>query len=69
MPPSLAISLIGGQSIVSWPTSASSYTLEATTNLATGIWSNITAGIATSGNNFVYTNLWSASAVFFRLQQ
>jgi uncharacterized repeat protein (TIGR03803 family) len=68
-PPTLTITEIGNQTVLSWPTSASGYTLQYITNISTVNWSNITSGIETLGTNFVYTNLLNAPAAYFRLEE
>jgi len=52
-----------------WPTLPAGYTLQATTDLAAGSWSNITTGIGTIGSYYAYTNPVSGKAAFFRLKQ
>jgi hypothetical protein len=67
--PSMGIALAGDQVVVSWPTLASNYVLQSTTDLATGRWSNITNGITITGTNYVFTNSMSGQAGFFRIQE
>jgi uncharacterized repeat protein (TIGR03803 family) len=69
LPPSLAIALVETNALISWPASASDYTLQTATNLTSGIWSNITSGIGVLGTNSVFTNLATRSAAYFRLQK
>ena len=57
-----------GDVLISWPTNASTYVLQTITNLSLASWSNITAGIATVGTNYVLTNPAGAKAAFFRLK-
>jgi hypothetical protein len=62
--PPLAISTAGGQIFVLWPAAAgTNFTLQMTTNLATGPWVPATNGVPQ--NAFSFSN--SAPAVFFRL--
>ncbi len=62
--PPLAIGNVGGQIIVFWPSSAgTNFTLQTTTNLATGPW--VTASNGVPQISFVFTN--TSPAVFFRL--
>jgi hypothetical protein len=62
--PPLSIGTAGGQIFVLWPASAgTNFTLQITTNLATGPWVPATSGVPQ--NAFSFSN--SASAVFFRL--
>jgi uncharacterized repeat protein (TIGR03803 family) len=67
--PSLGIAELGNQTVLSWPGTASGYTLQFTTNVALANWGDISSGIGISGTNFVYTNLIDAPAAFFRLKQ
>jgi hypothetical protein len=63
-PPALGIGSYLGKPVVFFPTSpGTNYTLQATTNLLTGTWSNVTNGIPVSG--FLITN--QATPEFFRL--
>jgi uncharacterized repeat protein (TIGR03803 family) len=67
--PSLEITSAGSQIVLSWPTNATGFALQSTTNLTSGSWSNVTSGIATIGSNYVYTNTPSGTSGFFRLKQ
>jgi hypothetical protein len=63
--PPLSISTAGGQIFVLWPASAgTNFTLQMTTNLATGQWVPATNGVPQ--NAFSFSN--NAPTVFFRLQ-
>jgi hypothetical protein len=53
--------------IVSWPASATGFTLQTTTNLPSS-WTSIVTGIGTVGTNFTFTNPISAERAFFRLE-
>jgi hypothetical protein len=57
-----------GNVVVSWPSSATNYGLQISTNLSSGSWSNVISGITTAGGNFVHTNPVNGKAGFFRLQ-
>jgi uncharacterized repeat protein (TIGR03803 family) len=73
-PPQLTIVPSGSNIILSWPTDYigfdySGYTLQATTNLVSPVWTtNLPAPIAVNGQNTV-TNPTSGSQQFFRLSQ
>lgn len=67
--PSLNIALSGPDAIVTWPTNWMGYTLQSSTNLSSEVWSNVTNGIATTGTNYVSTNIVSSNPTFFRLAQ
>ena len=63
--PPLTVGTGGGQIIILWPASAgTNFTLQMTTNLATGPWVPATAGVPAVA--FTFTN--NQPAVFFRLQ-
>jgi hypothetical protein len=47
---------------------ASSYGLQATTNLSSGIWNEIISATNTVGGNYLFTNAVNGSAAFFRLR-
>jgi hypothetical protein len=67
--PQLIIMPSGNTVALYWPTSASGYTLQTTTNLSAGSWGSITNGIGTSGSNYAFTNAVGGKAAFFRLKQ
>ena len=65
----LSIKLVNpSNAVVSWPSSATNYSLQTSTNLSSGSWSNVTSGITTVGTNDVHTNNVNGKASFFRLQ-
>ncbi|HKW27808.1 MAG TPA: hypothetical protein VJT54_00605, partial [Verrucomicrobiae bacterium] len=64
----LSIKLVNpSNAVVSWPSSATNYSLQTSTNLAPGSWSNVIAGVTTAGTNYVHTNNVNGKAGFFRL--
>jgi hypothetical protein len=63
--PILTISYSGNQAIVSWPLSATGWTLQTNNNLATGTWGNYAGSVV--NNNA--TNSPTAGNLFFRLKQ
>ncbi len=67
--PQLTIIPSGNTVALYWPTSASGYTLQSTTNLSAGSWSSITNGIGMIGSYYAFTNATSGQAAFFRLKQ
>jgi uncharacterized repeat protein (TIGR03803 family) len=69
VPPSMRIATAGNKIVLSWPTNATSFTLQSITNLSSGSWSNVTSGIVTVGTNYVFTNTVNGNASFFRLMQ
>jgi hypothetical protein len=63
--PTLIITHVGNQAIVSWDPSATGWTLQTNNNLSTGTWDNY---LGTVVNNSV-TNSPPTGNVFFRLKQ
>ena len=66
--PSLSIFATNHQFAVSWPLTASNFTLQISTNLFATNWNSITSGITTIGINSIFTNQISGLAAFFRLR-
>lgn len=60
-PPLLSLGVSGSQVVISWPASASNFTLQMTTNFASGIWNTVVAPTNP------YTVSPSGPAGFFRL--
>jgi hypothetical protein len=54
--------------VISWPSSATNYSLQTSTNLSSVGWSNITSGITTISTNDVFSNNVNGKSGFFRLQ-
>ena len=68
--PPLWIALTNGPSVVlSWPSWATNYVLQSTTNLASGTWTNMTNSISMVGTNWIWTNTLASQAAFFRLEE
>jgi uncharacterized repeat protein (TIGR03803 family) len=67
--PSVGITTAGDKIVLSWPTNASSFTLQYITNFSSGNWSNVTSGIIILGTNYTFTNTVNGEATFFRLKQ
>lgn len=67
--PQLIIMPSGNTVALYWPTSASGYILQSTTDLPAGSWSTITNGISATGTYHAFTNAASGKAAFFRLKQ
>ena len=63
--PLLSVTYAGGQAIVSWPTSATGWTLQTNSNLATPTWGNYLGPVV----NHNVTNSPTSGSLFFRLQQ
>jgi hypothetical protein len=63
--PLLTITYSGNQAIVSWPPSATGWTLQTNNNLATGSWGNYLGNVV---NNSA-TNSPPKGNLFFRLTQ
>jgi len=67
-PPLLRIVRSGSNSLLSWPLSASSFSLESSGTLSSGtLWTQMTNGVVISGNYFWLTNSATNSQTFFRL--
>jgi hypothetical protein len=66
--PSLTVSQVGANAVVSWPTNNVGWTLQSTSALSPASWSNVGGAPGTVGGNFVVTNAMSAAA-FYRLAQ
>ena len=63
--PTLIITHVGSQAIVSWDPLATGWTLQTNNNLSTGTWGNYLGAV----NNNSVTNAPSTGNVFFRLKQ
>ena len=69
-PPVLTIGQIGNNSVISWSTNHTGYTLEAKTGLSLlPDWSNVSGTPAIIGNQFVLTNSVTGGSQFFRLKR
>jgi hypothetical protein len=68
-PPTLAISMSGSRTVLSWPTNAAGYTLQTTPSLASPAWQAVTNAPVIVGNRYVLTNAWPGPSGFFRLRQ
>jgi hypothetical protein len=67
--PQLSITLAGTNAMVSWPSSATGFHLQSTTNLASpAAWSNVTQTLSTNGNTISVLVPVSGGRQFFRLQ-
>jgi uncharacterized repeat protein (TIGR03803 family) len=62
LPPQLTIIPSGAKVILTWPTDATGFTLQSTTNLASPAWITVTG-------QFAVTNPISGTQMFFRLKQ
>ena len=67
VPPSLSLTTVGANKIVSWPAWATDYQLQSATNLAGASWQAVSNFPALNGYNNVVTNGTPGSAIFFRL--
>jgi uncharacterized repeat protein (TIGR03803 family) len=68
-PPQLAITPSGANVILTWPTTATGFTLQSTTNLISPFWTtNLPAPVVVNGQNTV-TNPNSGTQQLFRLSQ
>ena len=69
MGPELNIALSGNQVVLYWPTNASGYVLQSTTNVSSANWGSISNGINTTEGYYVYSNAPGGESAFFRLKQ
>ncbi|HTD68512.1 MAG TPA: Ig-like domain-containing protein, partial [Candidatus Limnocylindria bacterium] len=69
-PPSVSLKVFrtGSSVVISWPASASGYTLQSNTNLNTTNWENVVEVPVVVGSDNVITNAAGAGAEFFRLR-
>lgn len=68
-PPALTLTNTGPSVVLTWPTNASGFTLQSTTNLSLPVWTtNFSAPIVINGQNTVTTPI-SGTQQFFRLSQ
>jgi hypothetical protein len=65
--PTLSINQAGNNIVLSWPSSAAGFSLQASSSLEGG-WTNVTATPATVGDNVEVSSPISTNAVFYRLQ-
>ena len=68
--PTLAIFPSGANVVLTWPTNATGYTLQSTTNLvSTTVWSNVSPAAVVVNTNNAVTNAISGKQNFYRLSQ
>ena len=67
VPPVLSLSIVGTNSIITWPAWATDYQLQSATNLAGASWQAVSNFSVLNGYNSVVTNGAGGSAIFFRL--
>jgi len=69
-PPSLSIHYsVFGDLIVSWPSSATDYLLQSSTNLPATTWTTITDGIVPAGDTYQYSEFAPQGTKLFRLRK
>ena len=70
VPPELTITLSGSAVILTWPTNATGFTLQTTTNLDSPIgWSNVVPAPVAGNMTYTATNSITDTARFYRLSQ
>ena len=70
LPPRLNLQRSGNTNVVlSWATNLTVFTLEASTNLTTNVWSVVSPAPSVSGTHNVVTNAISGATRFYRLSQ
>ncbi len=63
------LALAGGASVVlRWPTNSAGYTLDASTDLATNLWSAVSTNLVVIGTSNFVTNAVSGTQNFYRLR-
>jgi uncharacterized repeat protein (TIGR03803 family) len=68
--PQLAINRSGTNVVLTWPTNATGFTLQSTTNLvSTTVWSNVAPAAVVVNTNNAVTNAISGTKKFYRLSQ
>jgi hypothetical protein len=68
--PQLAAIRSGSNFVVLWPTNATGFTLQSTTNLVSPmVWTTVSPASFIAGANNAVTNIIAGSGIFFRLQQ
>ncbi len=68
--PTLTIFPSGANVILTWPTNATGFTLQSTTNLvSTTVWSNVSLAAVVVNTNNAVTNALSGKQTFYRLSQ
>ena len=68
-PPSLAVTAVQGNVIVSWPTNADGFFLECSTDLSSTNWNPVLTSPFVIGTQNVVTNATTNPASFYRLHQ
>jgi hypothetical protein len=63
----LSAVLSGAKFIISWPSSASGYSLQQSTNLSTTNWTAFSGTVFSNGATMSVTNSLQAGNVFYRL--
>ena len=67
-PPSLTATIAGGNATLSWPVWGTGFNVQATSNLLTQGWTNISYSAQTNGSNIIITIPMPAQGGYFRLQ-
>ena len=67
-PPKLSVSTSSGNLVITWPTSASGYTLWSTPSLSAPAWSTVGTGTVV-GSVYQVTIPMTGQAAYFRLKQ
>jgi glucuronoarabinoxylan endo-1,4-beta-xylanase len=67
--PSLSATALAGNLVIFWPTNATGFSLEYSTNLASASWNPVPAAPAVLGDQNVITNTMTYPAGFFRLNK
>ncbi|MGC9942537.1 MAG: LamG-like jellyroll fold domain-containing protein [Verrucomicrobiota bacterium] len=66
--PTLGAVMSGGNLIISWPQSATGYTLQSRSSLTSGTWTNVSGTPSVVGNNYQLSVPISGASQFYRLE-
>ena len=67
--PTLTITLSSTNCLISWPTNAPGFSLQCSTNLLAGSWSDVTNNAAIVGTDYSVTLSAAQETIFFRLKK
>jgi hypothetical protein len=67
--PTLTITLSGTNCLLFWPTNATGYSLQSSTNLLAGSWSDVTNSAVIVGTDYSVTLTATEEMSFFRLKK
>jgi len=65
--PNLSIARAGNNVVLAWPTTASGFTLQSSSNITSGAWANVTNASTIASGNYYVTNSANGTNKFYRL--